>query len=202
VISLSASHNKANVNRTHEQSLEDMAKIRDAFPDLTIVQDIATVFGCPFEGKMTIPPLIDLMGKLYGLGIRAFTLCDTIGVAYPAQVRAVVEAAKKAFPDCAVNLHIHDTRNMGVLCSYEGVKCGADSVQTSVGGLGGCPFAPGASGNTSTEDFAYLMEREGWVTGIDFAALLGTAKKLREKVEGNYSGHHIAVTAAHKDFAA
>ncbi|MDR3312621.1 MAG: hydroxymethylglutaryl-CoA lyase [Spirochaetaceae bacterium] len=200
VVSLSVSHNKANVNRTHEESIEEIKKIRGEFPDLQITLDVATVFGCPFEGRMAVPPLIDLLGKLHGSGIRAFTLCDTIGVAYPNQVRAVMEAVQKAFSDCVFNLHIHDTRNMGIINTYEGVKCGAASVQTSVAGLGGCPFAPGASGNTSTEDFAYMMAQEGYETGIDFPILLETAKKLHGCAQGSYSGHHIHINAAHQDF--
>jgi hydroxymethylglutaryl-CoA lyase len=201
VVSLSESHNKANVNRTHEQSIEEIKKIRGEFPDLKIALDMATAFGCPFEGRMEIPPLIDLLGKFYDTGIRAFTLCDTIGVAYPAQVRAVLGASKKAYPDTDFNLHIHDTRNMGIINSYEGVKCGAKGIETSVGGLGGCPFAPGASGNTSTEDFVYMMGREGYETGIDFSIVLETAKKLVEKAAGTYSGHHININKVHPDFA-
>jgi hydroxymethylglutaryl-CoA lyase len=201
VVSLSESHNKANVNRTHEQSLEEIKKIRGEFPDLKITLDMATAFGCPFEGRMGIPPLIDLLGKFHGIGIRAFTLCDTIGVAYPAQVRAVLGAAKGAYPDTDFNLHIHDTRNMGIINSSEGVKCGAKGIETSVGGLGGCPFAPGASGNTSTEDFVYMMGREGYDTGIDFSLVLETAKKLVEKAAGTYSGHHININKVHPDFA-
>lgn len=200
VMSLSASHNLANVNRTHEQSLEEFARIRGEFPDFILTPDIATVFGCPFEGNMELGPLLELMAKIIGLGIRAVTLCDTIGVAVPSQIRRVVEASKRAFPECEINLHIHDTRNMGILNSYEGVKCGADSVQASVGGLGGCPFAPGATGNTATEDLVYLLEREGYDTDIDQGVLLQTARKLHERVRGNYSGHHISISANHADF--
>jgi hydroxymethylglutaryl-CoA lyase len=201
VVSLSVSHNKANVNRTHAESLAEITKIRNELPDMKITLDVATVFGCPFEGNMKIPPLLDLMGDYHKIGIRAFTLCDTIGVAYPRQVRAVLEATKKAFPDCEFNLHIHDTRNMGIVNTYEGIKAGVDSVQTSIGGLGGCPFAPGASGNTSTEDLVYLLEREGYETGLNFTLLLETAKALHEKAVGSYSGHHLSINVAHADFA-
>lgn len=193
VISLSVSHNKANVNRTHEQSIEELKKIRQEFPDIKITQDIATVFGCPFEGKMEIPPLIDLMGKLHDIGINEFTLCDTIGVAYPKQVEDVLKDLKKAFPNNTFNIHIHDTRNMGILNTYTAIQTGINSVQAAVGGLGGCPFAPGASGNTSSEDLVYMLEQNGYDTGVDFDKLLETAKFLHEKVNGNYSGHHINI---------
>ncbi|MHB1314536.1 MAG: hydroxymethylglutaryl-CoA lyase [Christensenellales bacterium] len=194
VLSLSEAHNKANVNRTVEQSLEEVTRIRQELPDIKITQDIATAFACPFIGKMEIPPLIELIGKIQSLGIHSFTLCDTIGMAYPEQIKNVIQAVKKAFPDKEFGLHIHDTRNMGILNSYVGILNGINSVQTTVGGLGGCPFAPGASGNTATEDLVYLLQREGYDTGIDFDLLLDTAKYLKENVVGNYSGHHIFIT--------
>lgn len=197
VISLSVSHNQNNVRRSHAESLDEIAKIRQDFPDVKITQDIATVFGCPFEGRMEIPPLLDLMGKLHSLGIRAFTLCDTIGVAYPQQIKEVLTSARKTFPDCELNIHIHDTRNMGVLNSYTGILCGADSVQASIGGLGGCPFAPGATGNTSSEDLIYMLHQEGYDIGIDFKALLALARDVYKNVPGgSFSGHHIHITTA------
>jgi hydroxymethylglutaryl-CoA lyase len=200
VMSLSESHNRANVNRTREQSLEEFARMRQEFPDLVLAPDIATVFGCPFEGRMTIPALIELMGKIIDIGVGCITLCDTIGVANPAWVREVMQAVRKSYPDRQIGLHIHDTRNMGIINSYEGLRCGADSVQTAIGGLGGCPFAPGATGNTATEDLVYMLEREGYDTGIDQAALMETARTLHGGVEGNYSGHHIAISADHDTF--
>ena len=201
VMSLSVSHNQANVNRTHEQSLEEFARIRQEFPDLVLSPDIATVFGCPFEGRMSPAALIDLMGKIYDLRVDSITLCDTIGVAHPSQIAEVMRLARNAFPSRGINLHIHDTRNLGIVNSLEGIKHGADSVQTSIGGLGGCPFAPGATGNTATEDLAYLLEREGYDTGINLAILMDTARKLHDRVIGNYSGHQVNITVCHPDFA-
>jgi len=194
VLSLSESHNMANVRQTVEQSVEGIAVIRQELPDMKISVDIATVFGCPFEGQMEIPPLIDLIGKLSESGMDSFTLCDTICVAYPSQVKTVFSAVESAFPVHVFGAHIHDTRNMGVMNSYVSLQNGAQSVQTSVAGLGGCPFAPGASGNTATEDFVYLLEKEGYSTGVNFSKLLDTAKYLKSNVpSGNYSGHHINI---------
>lgn len=197
VLSLSESHNQSNVRQTRAESIEAIRQIRQEFPDLKLTQDIATVFGCPFEGRMQLTPLIDLVGTLHDIGVDAFTLCDTIGVAYPAQVETVLKGLKAAFPSLTFNLHIHDTRNMGILNSYTGVLHGADSIQTAVAGLGGCPFAPGASGNTATEDLVYMLEQNGYDTGIRFDTLLQTAKKLHASVEGAYSGHHIHINEAH-----
>ncbi|MCM1219585.1 MAG: hydroxymethylglutaryl-CoA lyase [Lachnospiraceae bacterium] len=193
VISLSASHNMANVKRTHEQSYEEIAKIRESFPDVKLTVDVATAFGCPFEGRMETENLLKMLGKLWETGIHAFTLCDTIGIAYPAQVENVIHTVRREYPEAELNVHIHDTRNMGILNSYVAIKTGIDAVQTALGGLGGCPFAPGATGNTATEDLAYMLIQEGYDIGIDFQKLLSTARMLREKVNGNYSGHQITI---------
>ena len=194
VLSLSETHNKANVNRTVAQSLEEISRIRQELPDIKITQDIATAFACPYEGRMEIPPLIDLIGKIQSLGVHSFTLCDTIGMAYPQQIQNVLKSVKKAFPDDEFNLHIHDTRNMGIVNTYVGILNGVNNVETSLGGLGGCPFAPGASGNTATEDLVYMLHLEGHDTGIDFDLLLEAAKFLKSNVVGNYSGHLINIT--------
>ncbi|MCQ5146231.1 hydroxymethylglutaryl-CoA lyase [Enterocloster bolteae] len=194
VISLSESHNKANVKRTVEESLEEMKKIRHTFPDIRMTQDIACVFGCPFEGEMEIEKLLELVGRLKTIGIDAFTLCDTVGLAYPTLIEAVFRAVRSEFPGVEFNAHIHDTRNMGILNSYIALQNGADSVQTAIGGLGGCPFAPGASGNTSSEDLVYMLNHCGYDTGIDFEILMNTARFARENIAGNYSGHQINIT--------
>ncbi len=193
VMSLSVSHNLNNVKRTHEQSIDEIKKIRDTFPELRLTQDIATVFGCPFEGEMSVDALVDLIGKLKDVGVDAFTLCDTVGMAYPSLVEQVFKTVKAAFPGTEFNAHIHDTRNMGILNSYIALQSGADSVQTAIGGLGGCPFAPGATGNTSSEDLIYMLNKSGFDTGVDFDILLQTAKYAKSVIDGNFSGHHITI---------
>jgi hydroxymethylglutaryl-CoA lyase len=193
VLSLSESHNKANVGKSVDESLEEIKRIRHTFPELKIMQDIATTFSCPFEGRMEIPPLVELIGKLSDIGIGEFTLCDTIGTAYPKQVEEVFDTVRTAFPDAVFNVHIHDTRNMGMLNSYVAIKHGARGVQSSLGGLGGCPFAPGASGNTATEDLVYMLHAEGFDTGVNFDLLLDAARFLRKHVAGNYSGHQVMI---------
>lgn len=194
VMSLSESHNKNNVRRTCQESLDELKKIRDAFPDVKITQDIATVFGCPFEGEMkSLDPLMSLLEKLRAIGIHNFTLCDTIGVAWPTLVEQVFTAVKKEFPKDEFGVHIHDTRNMGIINSFTALSCGADNVQAAIAGLGGCPFAPGATGNTSTEDLVYMLNKCGYDTGIDFEKLLKTAKYAKANIDGNFSGHHIDI---------
>lgn len=193
VISLSESHNKANINKTVAESIEAIREIKETYPELKLLVEIATVFGCPFEGEMKIKPLIELLDKLYEIGINNFVLCDTIGVAYPAQVKRTFKTVIEKYKDCTFGVHIHDTRNMGILNTYTAIQCGAEDIQTSVGGLGGCPFAPGASGNTSSEDLIYMLNKEGYDTGVDFKALLEVARYEKTIIDGSYSGHHINV---------
>ena len=200
VISLSASHNMNNVRRTHQESFDELKRIMDTFPELELDLDVATAFGCPFEGRMTTSALVDFVGKLHDMGIRQFNICDTIGVAYPTQVREVFGALLASFPDAKFSAHIHDTRNMGILNSLEAVRCGIDTIQTTLGGLGGCPFAPGASGNLSTEDMVWMLNEMGYDTGISFSKLLAAAKDQVKVIAGNYSGHHMQITVEQKGF--
>lgn len=194
VISLSTSHNMANIRRTHDQSFAELEKIVESFPDMDISLDVATAFGCPFEGKVRdVDRLLAFMKRGYDLGIRIFNLCDTVGMADPKQVRDFVTAARKAFPDTRIEIHIHDTRGMGLACTLAGIEVGVDGVQSTLGGLGGCPFAPGASGNTSTEDLVFMLNEMGYDTGIDFKKILTAAKNEFAAIEGNYSGANIRV---------
>ena len=194
VVSLSTSHNKANINRTHEQSLAAFKEIRETYPDLQLDVDLATTFGCPFEGKFLDPQQpVDFLRPYWEAGMRSVTLCDTIGIADPAQVRRVLCAVKEVYPELAIQGHFHDTRGLGMVNTLTALEIGVDGVQTALGGLGGCPFAPGASGNLSTEDTVWMLNEMGYDTGIRFAPLLAAAKAQKEAVPGNYSGHHICV---------
>ena len=194
VISLSESHNKANINRTHEQSFAELRNVLDNCPELKLTVDIATAFGCPFEGIPTVSSLVDLIGKVRDYGIRNFTLGDTIGVANPKQVRETVKALTAAYPDCTFRPHFHDTRNNGIVNTITAIECGINEVETTLGGLGGCPFAPGASGNTATEDLVWLLDRMGYETGVDFEKALAAAQYEHSLLVGNYSGHQINIT--------
>lgn len=193
VASVSLSHNLANINRSVDASFEELSKIREAFPDLKITFDVATAFGCPFEGITPVEKTVAFVRRGINLGVERFNLCDTIGIGDPVQVRTLVTLLQKEFPMAIFDVHIHDTRNMGMVNSLAAVECGIKRVQTTAGGLGGCPFAPGASGNTATEDFVYMLERMGYDTGISFEKLLETARWLQENIDGNFSGHHINI---------
>lgn len=200
VVSLSASHNKANINRTHEESFSELQKIREAFPDMHICLDLATTFGCPFEGKAPVETAVAFV-EPYTKLVQEINLCDTIGVANPRQVRETIAAMQAAYPDLPLQVHIHDTRNMGMVNTLAAIECGVTRVQSTLGGLGGCPFAPGASGNLSTEDLVYMLNDMDYETGIDFEQLLQVSKAQKELIPaGVFSGHQMNIqksTCAH-----
>lgn len=193
VVSLSASHNKANINRTHEESFEELKKIMDTYKDLDICVDVATTFGCPFEGKFSTEVVVEFIRQLVNIDVKEMTLADTIGVANPKQVREIVTALKEEFPKIEFQVHIHDTRNMGMVNTLAAIESGITKVQSTLGGLGGCPFAPGASGNTATEDLVYMLKDMGYDTGINIDGLLEIARYEKSIIDGNFSGHLINI---------
>lgn len=193
VISLSKSHNKANINRTHEESFADLKLIMDTYPEFSICVGIATIFGCPFEGLPKIEDAVAFAQKLWDLGVREMNLADTIGIADPKQVRDTISAMVKALPECRWQAHIHDTRNMGMVNTLAAIESGVTIVQSTLSGLGGCPFAPGASGNTATEDLVYMLERMDYTTGVNFDKLVTLSRYQKSTIDGVYSGHHVNI---------
>lgn len=189
VVSLSESHNRANIRRSHEESFEELQKIMGELPQMDICLDLATAFGCPFEGKKMPEEGAAFLGPYVDLGIKTVNLCDTIGVANPAQVRETIAVINEMYPDLVLQIHIHDTRNMGMVNTLAAIERGIKTVQSTLGGLGGCPFAPGASGNLATEDLVHMLSEMGYKTGIDEHKLIEAAKYESELIDGIYSGH-------------
>lgn len=194
VVSLSASHNMANINRTHEQSLNAFKDIRQAYGDLDIIVDLATAFGCPFEGKYYKPGrAVDFLQDYVAAGMNTCCLCDTIGIADPLQTRKLIDKIQRAYPTLRLMVHFHDTRGLGMINTLTAINMGVTQVQASLGGLGGCPFAPGASGNLSTEDLVWALNEMKYDTGIHFTKLLAVAKEQAARLDGQYSGHFIQI---------
>ena len=143
---------------------------------------LSCVWGCPFDGEVSTGQVADLVGRIAELGVAEIALADTIGAGDPWAVTRKVAAARKAAPEAVLRLHFHDTRNTGLANAYAGVEAGVTVLDASVGGIGGCPFAPGATGNIATEDLVYMLERAGYSTGYDLDALIGTARWIGEKI--------------------
>lgn len=145
---------------------------------ITAQVTIATAFGCPFTGAVDPARVVGMARELAAAGPVEIALADTIGVAVPAEVSALVGAVRQAVAPLPVRVHFHNTRGTGIANVWAAVEAGAGVVDGSIGGLGGCPFAPGAAGNVASEDVAYMLERSGVATGLDLARLVDAARWL------------------------
>jgi hydroxymethylglutaryl-CoA lyase len=187
VMSASESHNRANLRMGREQSLGQFADIvRIANGHAAINASLSTAFGCPFDGAVPDSEVLGLVERIVALGISRVTLCDTTGMANPAQVQRLCVAAKSRFPQVTLTAHFHDTRAMALANVLAALEAGVDRFDASLGGLGGCPFAPGASGNACTEDVVHMLDAMGYDTGVDLDALIAVARSLPEIV-----GHDV-----------
>ena len=191
VMSVSEQHNLANVNRTVDESLEGFSEIvahRDETPDykdIVISGGLATAFGCTISGRV---PVADVMRAAEGLmkrGADRLSVADTVGYANPKQVRDLfTELYRTVGEDVPVGAHFHDTRGLGLANVFAAVDAGVREIDACLGGLGGCPYAPGASGNVTMEDTVFMLEGMGLRTGIDLEALLETRKIMERQLQG------------------
>jgi hydroxymethylglutaryl-CoA lyase len=183
-VSASETHNRKNVNRGIAEHLERIARVcalarADGVP---VRAYVSTVCGCPYEGPVAVRAVVDLVGKLRSCGAEEISLGDTIGVGHPAQVRELVRAVAQEAPLEGVALHLHDTFGRALANAQAGFEAGVRVFDASLGGLGGCPYAPGASGNVATEDVVALFEAAGLRTGVDLDALVDATAWLERDV--------------------
>jgi hydroxymethylglutaryl-CoA lyase/(R)-citramalyl-CoA lyase len=165
--------------RNQNTTVEEAARAAEDIiggTDLKVTATVSVAFGCPFEGRVDPGLVIEHAHRMAAAGADEVMLADTIGVGVPRQVRELLPRALEG--GTPVGLHLHNTRNTGYACALAGLEHGATIFDASVGGLGGCPFAPNATGNIATEDLIYLLQGEGVETGVDLDALIGVAEWL------------------------
>jgi hydroxymethylglutaryl-CoA lyase len=181
-ISASESHCKTNLNKSIDQAIADFAEVVPIARqwDIKLRGAVATAFGCPFEGEVSLDNILKIVGSYDAHGIRNITFGDTTGMATPPVVTRVVDAVRNKYPDMEIALHFHNTRGVGLANVMNGLQLGVREFESSIAGLGGCPFAPGATGNICTEDLVYLLEECGYETGIDLEKLIGVAKQVEQ----------------------
>jgi len=184
VLAATDGFNERNVGRPIARSIVDLSAIcrRGAADGIAVRSAIAVAFGCPFVGPVAIATVLDVARRCLAAGTTAVEIADTIGVANPRQVTEVFEALRRALPEAQLAAHFHDTRGMGLANVWAAVNVGIDRFDASIAGLGGCPFAPGATGNIATEDTVHLLEEAGIATGIDRAAIFAAADIAEELV--------------------
>ncbi|GIX46384.1 MAG: hydroxymethylglutaryl-CoA lyase [Candidatus Tectimicrobiota bacterium] len=182
VLSASESHNLANVNMTIEESLTKLEAVARLAHEagIPLYSGISTSFGCPFEGPVPLGRLEYIVARLVDMGATGIGLADTTGMANPAQVRRTLEYLLPRFPGVTWSLHTHNTRAMAIPNILAAIDCGVRHFDASIGGLGGCPFAPGATGNVCTEDLVHCLHAMGYETGIDLDRLIETAQRVEQ----------------------
>ncbi|GEN22688.1 hydroxymethylglutaryl-CoA lyase [Halomonas cupida] len=188
VMSASESHSRANLRMSPEQSLAQFAEIVDLAKGSGVFVNgsLSTAFGCPFDGEVPQSRVLGFIERLLELGVEGVTLADTTGMANPAQVARLCEAVMTRWSQVPFTLHVHNTRGMGLANCLAAWQSGVTQFDAALGGLGGCPFAPGATGNVCTEDLVHMFEQMGVDTGVDLAALIELSTTLPELV-----GHDV-----------
>ena len=179
VMSMSQSHNKANLRMTMEQSFAALIGIIKRAEGLAAINiSLSCAFGCPMEGDVPEAVVLDHAQRFADAGVRGLTICDTTGMAHPAQVKRMAELLQQRFEQLQLTMHFHNTRGMGLANVLAAAQSGITRFDGSLGGLGGCPYAPGASGNVCSEDAIHMLDAMGYDTGMDVDKLLELARQL------------------------
>lgn len=184
VISASDGFGTRNQGRTSAETLADAIEIIRLAREhgRTAQATISVAFGCPFDGEVAPSRVAELARQVAVAGPREIAIADTIGVGVPNQVKRVMAAVKEAAPGLPIRLHFHDTRNTAIANVWAGAESGASTIDASIAGIGGCPFAPNATGNVATEDVQYMLQRSGIETGLMLTGLIDTARWLSTKM--------------------
>ena len=198
VMSTSETHNRANLRMDREKSIAALAEvIRFVDGRIPINVSLSTAFGCPMEGDVPQSVVEQYVQRFADLGVRGISICDTTGMAHPAQVSKMAEDLLRKFDSVQLTFHFHNTRGMGLANILAAVQSGITRFDGSLGGLGGCPYAPGASGNISSEDAIHMLDAMGYETGIDLDALLTIAKQLPQIVGHGVPGQVVKAGRIH-----
>jgi hydroxymethylglutaryl-CoA lyase len=194
VMSASESHNLANLRMTRDQSfvaLSQVAALARA-AGVAVNVSLSCCFGCPMEGEVAPAAVLGWCERFVDeLGAQGVTLCDTTGMAYPPQVVALVRDFRARWPATELTVHFHDTRGLGLANLLAAIDAGAECFDASLGGLGGCPYAPGASGNVCSEDMVHALALMGYDTGVDLPALIAAAARLPALIGGELPGQIV-----------
>jgi hydroxymethylglutaryl-CoA lyase len=184
VVSASDTHNRKNVNRSTGESLDDIAALLDSAhgAGATVQVIVSTAWGCPYEGEVPTERVLAVAKRAVADGADGVSFGDTTGMATPGRVGRLVGAFRSEHPEVPLNLHFHNTRGTGLANVLEALVLGVDDFDASVGGLGGCPYAPGASGNIATEELVHMVEDMGVATGVDLDAMIDAARTAERLV--------------------
>ena len=192
-LSASETHNLKNINKTISQTQQVLKEVvqESLAHEKTVRGYISTVFGCPYEGPVNINDVIRIAESLFEVGVSELSLGDTIGVANPLQVRFVLEELLKRYPQELIAMHFHNTRGTAMANVLASLEMGITKLDSSLGGLGGCPYAPGASGNLATDDLHYMLSSMGIQTNMDAGKLHTAALFIQDKINKPLDSHTV-----------
>lgn len=187
-VSVTMGHSRANLNRTPDEQIAEIARMvawiraqdRPGDRKVEVEAALSTAFGCSFDGTVPIADVVRVAEGVAATGVDAISLADTVGYGHPSDIRAKVRAVRAAIGPVLQGLHLHDTMGLGLANALAGLEEGIRKFDSALAGLGGCPFAPGASGNIVTEDLVFLLESQGFATGVNLEKLIAARTILRE----------------------
>jgi hydroxymethylglutaryl-CoA lyase len=173
-----------NINQTIDDAMAAGKDVCDAARSagIRVRGYLSTVFGCPFEGNVPVSRVVELTARLLDMGVYQVSLSDTIGIAHPRQVAEVLNEVTKRAPVGSLALHFHDTRGTALVNVYAGLEAGVTTYDASAGGLGGCPYAPGATGNAATEDVVFMLDGLGIATGVSLAGIINASRAIEPHI--------------------
>jgi len=208
VMSVSETHNLSNLRMTREQSFAQLAEVIALAKQAGVPVNVSLscVFGCPMEGEVPISAVLEWIDRFAALQVQGVTLCDTTGMAFPTQVQAICEVVLARYSALQWTAHFHNTRGMGLANTVAAVEAGIERLDMSLGGIGGCPYAPGATGNVATEDVVHMLQCMGYDTGMNFEGLIDAASELEALVQHDLpsqvsrAGHRLTRHAPPADF--
>lgn len=208
VMSVSETHNLSNLRMTREQSFAQLAEVIALAKQAGVPVNVSLscVFGCPMEGEVPLATVLEWIDRFAVLQVQGITLCDTTGMAFPTQVQAICEAVLARHPAMQWTAHFHNTRGMGLANTVAAVEAGIERLDMSLGGIGGCPYAPGATGNVATEDVVHMLQCMGYDTGMNLNGLVEAASELEALVQHDLpsqvsrAGHRLTRHAPPADF--
>jgi hydroxymethylglutaryl-CoA lyase len=200
-ISASEAHSRKNINKSIAEALSVAREVsRAALSEGMRVRGyLSTVWGCPYEGRVPVQRVVDICTQLAGMGLYQVSLGDTIGVGTPRQTSELLEALLRVLPAQAFALHLHDTRGTALANALVGLAHGITTLDASIGGLGGCPYAPGAAGNLATEDLVYMLQGMGIQTGIELDKLVGAGALAQELIGRKLSGKYLQAALGERE---
>jgi hydroxymethylglutaryl-CoA lyase len=197
----SEAFSRKNINQTIDESLVTYKQVCDRAiaAGVRVRGYLSTAFGCPFEGDVPPAHVVDVAVRLAALGVFEVAISDTIGIAHPGQVQRVLDAVLKALPVDKVALHFHDTRGTALANVLTALPYGVTTFDAAAGGLGGCPYAPGAAGNLATDDLIYMLDGLGVETGVSLTALSGASSFIATKIDHRLPSRYAQAVAATRD---